>query len=37
VQPKDHVVVVKLSDLPTTADKISSKIVPVLQQIASSI
>ena len=37
VQPKDHVVVVKLSDLPTSADGISSKIVPVLQQIASSI
>ena len=37
VQPKDHVVVVKLSDLPTTADGISAKIVPVLQQIASTI
>jgi len=37
VQPKEHVVVVKLSDLPTSADGISSKIVPVLQQIASSI
>ena len=37
VQPKDHVVVVKLSDLPTSADGISSKILPVLQQIASSI
>ena len=35
VQPKDHVVVVKLSDLPTSADGISSRIVPVLQQIAS--
>lgn len=35
VQPKDHVVVIKLSDLPTSADGISSKIVPVLQQIAS--
>ena len=37
VQPKDHVVVVKLSDLPTSADGISAKILPVLQQIASSI
>lgn len=37
VQPKDHVVVVKLSDLPTSADGLSTKIVPVLQQIASSI
>ena len=37
VQPKDHVVVVKLSDLPTSADGISAKIVPVLQQIASSV
>ena len=37
IQPKDQVVVVKLSDLPTSADGISAKIVPVLQQIASSI
>jgi CubicO group peptidase (beta-lactamase class C family) len=37
VQPKDHVVVVKLSDLPTSSDGISAKIVPVLQQIASTI
>ena len=37
IQPKDQVVVVKLSDLPTSADGISSKIVPVLQQIASSL
>lgn len=35
VQPKEHVVIVKLSDLPTSADGISAKIVPVLQQIAS--
>ena len=37
VQPKEQVVIVKLSDLPTSADGISEKIVPVLQQIASSI
>ena len=37
VQPKEHVVIVKLSDLPTSADGISGKIVPVLQQIASLI
>ena len=37
VQPKDHVVVVKLSDLPTSSDGISAKIVPVLQQIASMV
>ena len=37
IQPKNQVVVVKLSDLPTSADGISAKIVPVLQQIASSI
>jgi CubicO group peptidase (beta-lactamase class C family) len=36
VQPKEQVVIVKLSDLPTSADGISEKIVPVLQQIASS-
>ncbi len=37
VQPKEQIVIVKLSDLPTSADGISEKIVPVLQQIASSI
>ena len=37
IQPKDQIVIVKLSDLPTSADGISAKIVPVLQQIASSI
>lgn len=37
IQPKEHVVIVKLSDLPTSADGISGKIVPVLQQIASLI
>ncbi len=37
VQPKEQVVIVKLSDLPTSADGISEKIVPVLQQIASSL
>ena len=37
IQPKEQVVVIKLSDLPTSADGISAKIVPVLQQIASSI
>ena len=37
VQPKEHVVIVKLSDLPTSADGISAKIVPVLQQIANLI
>lgn len=37
IQPKDQIVIVKFSDLPTSADGISAKIVPVLQQIASSI
>ena len=37
VKPKEHIVIVKLSDLPTSADGISAKIVPVFQQLANSI
>ncbi len=37
VQPKDQVVIVKLSDLPTSADGISAKIVPTLREIARAL
>lgn len=37
VQPKEHIVIVKLSDLPTSADGISAKIVPTLREIANKV
>lgn len=37
VQPINQLVIVKFSDLPTSADGISAKIVPALDQIAKSI
>jgi CubicO group peptidase (beta-lactamase class C family) len=37
VQPTNQLVIVKFSDLPTSADGISAKIIPTLDQIAKSL